>query len=508
MSLSNTKNVIRGGRVLDIALKDAPLLDVLIDGDTIIEIGAPGMPVPESARVIPAQDRLIIPGLINAHTHAHGALAKGMVGDRWPLELFLNSAGSLSGDRTLEDKYLTALLSAAEMVRKGCTASYDLFVEFPAPSFDGISAVAQAYLDVGMRAVIAPMMADRTLYQAFPGLIDTLPAAMKRQIEDIRTAPYEASLATCRKLLENWNYDRDRIRPALAPTIPLHCSDEFLIGCRDLAAEFDVSIQTHLAESRTQAVAGVGRYGMSLTAYLNQLGLIGPRFSAAHAIWLDTEDISLLADNGATIAHNVLSNMRLGSGIAPVHEMRKKGVPVGIGTDASNTSDTQNMFESMRLAAYISRVRANDPESWLVPEDTFSMATEGSARVLGFENSIGRIASGYKADIVFLHTGNINFVPLNNPLRQIVNTENGMSIDRVMIGGEIVLENDRLLTIDETKLRRDVEAAVERLNTGNDANRKFAEKVGVYVESFCATHRNSRAKNVPDYVGMTSTSSE
>src|SRR3954447_5697069 len=153
--------VIRGGQVVDTPAHRQDLADILIAGDTIIEVGPPGLAAPEGIHVIDATDRAIMPGFVNGHIHGHGTLAKGLVEDRWPLELFLNALPGLSGSRTLEDKYLNGLVCAAEMIRKGCTACYDLFFEFPIPSRDGVEAIGRAYKDAGVRAVIAPMVADR-----------------------------------------------------------------------------------------------------------------------------------------------------------------------------------------------------------------------------------------------------------------------------------------------------------------------------------------------------------
>ena len=155
-----SSQVVRNGCVLTALEPSAAPLDLLIENGRIPEIGAPGMPAPADAALIDATDRLVIPGLVNSHTHAHGGLGKGAVSDRLPLEVFLTGSGALNGSRTLEDKYLSAQLSAVEMVRKGCTAAYDLFVEYPVPSMEGVDAVARAYRDVGMRAVIAPMSAS------------------------------------------------------------------------------------------------------------------------------------------------------------------------------------------------------------------------------------------------------------------------------------------------------------------------------------------------------------
>ena len=186
--------VIRHGRILDIETGRADLADMLIEDGTIKMIGAPDMTAPGDAEVIDAADRLLVPGLVNGHTHAHGGLGKGLVGDRVPLEMFLSASMAMNGRRSAEDKYLSAALSAVEMVRRGCTAAYDLVVEFPLPSVEGIDAVAQAYHDVGMRAVVAPMMADRSLYQALPGLMEAMPDKLEGDLRRIVGEPYQASV--------------------------------------------------------------------------------------------------------------------------------------------------------------------------------------------------------------------------------------------------------------------------------------------------------------------------
>jgi len=277
------------------------------------------------------------------------------------------------------------------------------------------------------------------------------------------------------------------LRPALGPTIPLHCSDAFLLTCARLAEECDVVVQTHLAESKTQAVLGLRKYGRSLVAHLQGLGVLGPRFSAAHGIWLDGDDIARLSDAGVGVVHNPMSNLRIGSGVAPARALLEAGVRLGIGTDASNTSDGQNMFEAQRLAALLSRITDADPARWLSVEEAFRAATEGSAAILGFDR-IGRLEPAYRADIVFLDIGHINYVPLRNPLRQLVLAENGAAIDSVMIGGRFVLRGGRMLTLDETRLRRQVEAAIDRLDAANATARETAEPFRDLIGHFCLAH--------------------
>jgi 5-methylthioadenosine/S-adenosylhomocysteine deaminase len=479
--------VIRRARVLRSDLRTCETADLLVEDGWIRAIEPPGRIGTERGEVIEATDRLLVPGLVNGHTHSHGGLGKGAVEDRVPLEVFLSASGAINGNRTIEDKWVSAALTAVELVRKGCTAAYDLFVEYPLPSKEGIEAVADAYAAVGMRAVIAPMMADRSLYEALPGLMEFLPPQMRSRIEHIRAAPYEASIEIARQILSGWRYDRDAIRPALGPTIPLHCSDAFLTACGRLASEFDVALQTHLAETKTQALLGHERYGKSLTAHLDELGLLGPRFSAAHGVWLDREDMVRLAGAGAGVVHNPMSNLRLGSGVAPARALLAAGIRLGIGTDATNTSDGQNMFEALRLAAMLSRIGDADYRQWLSAEEVFSAATEGSAAVLGFDR-IGRLEPGYRADIVFLDISHINYVPLRRPLLQMVFAENGAAIDSVMIDGRFVLRHGRLLTIDEARLRQQAEQAVARLEEVNADAARAAEPFRDLVGHFCIAH--------------------
>src|SRR3984885_12980474 len=305
--------VIRGGLVLG-GDGHALLQDILIEHGSIVAIESPGFTVSADAETISADDRMLIPGLISAHTHSHGALNRGAVDDKVSLEMFLTGAGASTRSRGIDDKYLSAALSAAEMIRKGCTACFDLTVEFPGPSREGISAVARAYRDSGMRAVVAPMIADRTIYQALPGLLEVLPDEVRAQYADMRAAPIDQTFSVCEEILANWEFDRRFIRPALGPTIPLHCSDEFLIRCAELANLHHIPLQTHLAESHAQGSIGQARYGQSLVGHLDRIGFLSERLSAAHAIWLDDDDIARLGQAGVKVAHNPSSNLRLGSG--------------------------------------------------------------------------------------------------------------------------------------------------------------------------------------------------
>jgi 5-methylthioadenosine/S-adenosylhomocysteine deaminase len=216
------------------------------------------------------------------------------------------------------------------------------------------------------------------------------------------------------------------------------------------------------------------------------MSVIGPNFVAAHAIWLTDDDIALLGDKGASVSHNPMSNLRLGSGIAAVQKMRAAGVNVAVGTDGCTCADALNMFEATRLACTLTRVHGPDYERWLGAADAFAMATEGGARALGWGGAIGRIAPGYKADIVMLDLGRTIYWPLNDATNQVVFAENGGSVRDVMVGGNMVVAGGALVSVDLTKLRAEVEAVIERNAPGRAAARETVEGLAAHVGPFCA----------------------
>jgi guanine deaminase len=475
--------IIRGGRLAGAGPR-ADFADILIQGDSIVEIGAPGLAAPADAVVVDAANRLMHPGLINAHTHGHGNLAKGM-GDRWTLELLLAAGPWITGGRTLEDKYLTTYVGAIEMLLKGCTACYDLTVEFPLPSVEGLNACGRAYADAGMRAVLAPMVAEFSFYEAIPGLLDAMPPALQKEVERLRLAPGEATLNAMRQSMQSWAFDREQVRPAVAPTIPHHCSDDFMRQCAVLAREFGVGLHTHVQESKAQVMVGLKRYGKTPTAHLQDLGLLGPDFTVGHGVWLDHDDMQRLGDHGASVAHNPGSNMRLGNGLADVRGMLARKVNVGIGTDGANCSDNLNMYESMRLASMVSSSQGPDTDQWLTTGEVLSAATEGSARALGFGDRLGRIAPGYKADIVFLDLTNVNWMPFNNATNQLVHTEDGAAVHSVMVGGRMVVESRQVIGVDMAALAQRVEDARARLESVSVPNKQLFGRVEQIVNTFC-----------------------
>lgn len=477
--------LIRGGQVLR---GDPPALeraDVLVDGDRIGAVG-PRLSRPPAADELDAGGFLVVPGLVNAHTHAHNNLLRGLAG-RWTLEDLLNHAPALNANRTAEDNYVSAAIGAIEMLKTGCTTAYDLFMAIPAPTVEDAEAIARAYGDVGMRAVLAPAVADILFYEAVPGLMDLLPKELRRTVESIRPAPtaelLRRSAETIRRL---HGAGSGRIRIALAPTIPTQCTDEFLEGCARLSREHGVGVHTHLSESKIQVITAQRRWGKTAVAFLGELGLLGPNFVGAHGVWLTDDDMRRMADAGGAIAHNPASNLRLGSGIAAVREMLDRGVTVGLGSDGAMSSDNLNLFEAMRLAGLVGNVRfPHATERWISAVEVWRMATVGSARALGLGTDVGAIEPGRKADLVLLRADSTYLAPLNDVLGSLVYAETGAAVDTVLVDGRVVVKGGRVLTVDEDRLRARAQEAADRIRAKNAAAWTLAAELVPYLSTAC-----------------------
>ena len=469
--------------ILDLATGDLRPADIHIADGRIEAITSPAAPNP-NVESLDASAFYAIPGFTNAHTHSHNALSRGL-GDAWSLELLLNYGPALNARRTPEDHYWAALLNGVEMLKSGTTRAYDLVIHAPLPTVESLAAVAQAYRELGLRAVVAPAVADRPFYEIIPGLRSSLPDELGRQLDAMTPAAGDAILANVREALRAGTGSA-LVQYAVAPTIPAQCSDPFLLGCAALAREFGVGLHTHLAESRTQAVEGLRRYGVTLTAHLAELGLLGPELVAAHAIWLTHDDTRLLAEHGVSVAHNPASNLKLGNGVAPVREFLAAGVNVGIGTDGSASSDNQNIIEAMRYATNVSRLRSMRPAEWLDAPTVLALTVQGGARCCGHDAPTLGLAVGDLADIVLLRKDSVYLQPANDLPAQLLHAESGGAVDTVLVAGEIVLRGGVSTREDEAVVGERAQSAIARVRSLNAAEWELARRLTPYIVETCS----------------------
>lgn len=477
--------LIQGGHVfIDSQLVRA---DVRIEGNTIVAVGDLGSVGMREEDVIQARDHILIPGLINAHTHSHNNLSRGSA-ENWTLEELLVNAPALQSGRTVEDHYLSAAVGAIEMIRTGCTTAFDAFSMFPGPSMEAVEAVVQAYVDVGLRVELAPALTDLRFVETIPGIDALLPGDLRSDLMGIPMLQARELIDLAELAIKRWDGAAGgRIRIGVAPSIATQCSDELLIACSSLAKTYDSVVQTHVSETKVQAIEAHRRWGCTTVDRLEQVGLLGPKLVGGHGVWLTELDITTLDRNESTISHNPASNLRLGSGIAPVRELLDHGVNVAIGTDGAISSDNQNMFEAMRLAGMIGNIRfPYDPSNWVSAQDVWQMATLNGAKAAGLAGRLGRIAPGYLADITILDRHSPFLEPTTSPLAAFVYSETGQSVKTVIIDGRVVLNQGELATVDELDLRKRAQKASDRVHEAGKKHLVNSVQLLPYVYKACS----------------------
>ncbi|MGY4709161.1 amidohydrolase family protein [Mycolicibacterium sp. CBM1] len=427
--------------------------DLLIAADGGIEaVEAPGHLAGADAAIRDITGRLVIPGLVNAHTHSHTALARGAA-RAWTLEASLLNGGWMAAPRCEELAELAAVLTATELIASGCTGAFDLLAQTGGPDPAGCYAAARGYARAGLRTVLAPMVADRTVHEA----ISTIGACCGIPPPGPPTADI---LTACTAYVEDFPALGD-VTPALAPTIPAHCSPELTVGLAELAARHGLRVHTHLAESKPQALAGASRFGHSITRELARLGLLDERLTVAHAVWVDDHDMRLLADAGVVAVTVPGSNLRLGSGVADTSGLLEAGVRLAVGTDGANSADAFDALDAVRLTALLARVSERPAEQWLTVEEVLDAATVGGAAACGWTNT-GRLAPGQRADLVLLDLGARAFRPRTDLANQLLTAARAADVTDVAIGGRFVYRDGAFPDVDvDAALNRFDELATE-----------------------------------------------
>jgi len=362
-----------------------------------------------------------------------------------------------------EDFYASALLGGMEMLKNGATTVLDHFFGNQECRFMGAGAAIQAMRDLGLRHVVALTLSDKNYEETIP--LDAPPSQVSEEIRRMSASEAKATQAwidDCAAFIETFHAPEKLTIACPGPSAVQRCSDQLLVGAAELAHKRKLPMHIHLAETKPQAVMGQRIYGTSLLRHLDEIGVLDARLSLAHSIWIEPGDIELFAKRGATPVHNPASNLRIGSGLAPVREYLSAGVNVALGTDGAASNDGQNMFDAVRFAALIHNQAGSDFTNWLIPHGALAMATFNGARAFGID--AGVIAPGKLADIVLLRRDTAAFTPLNDVLAQIVFCENGGSVDSVVVNGEFVVEAGRLTKVDEAEVLRLAREARLRLN--------------------------------------------
>lgn len=405
---------------------------VVIKGNKIADIGGSELRDQYEAEIIDADGGIVMPGMINAHTHLAMSLFRSLgddVPDRltrfiFPLE-----------DRMVSEEmvYAGTKHSAIELLKGGVTTLVDMYL------FE--ASAAEAVKDVGLRGI---MTQNIIRFPTSDGATST--ETIERAVKLIKT------------------YQNDElITPGFGPHGTHTVSREDLIRIRDLSLKYDVPVSMHVAETEEEVEEIQSSYGMTPIEYLDSIGLLNERFIAAHTIFATEEDIKLLKDRNAGVAHNMIANIKSAKGVAPAYEMFHSGVRIGLGTDGPMSANTLDLIRQLGYVSTLQKLVHKD-RSLMPAVDVVDMATMGGARALHMEERIGSIESGKLADIVIVETKSTNMVPMYNPYSVMVYSATAANVETVMVNGRLLLQDRKVLHTDEEEVTRNIRMLQDEVN--------------------------------------------
>lgn len=424
------KTLITNAYVLDMVGDTANIekKDILINENIIEKIEKDIDKNIDIDEKINAKNMLVMPGLVNTHTHLAMSIFRGYKTDKKLMDWLENAIFPVEDKLKPEDIYWNSYLSCLEMIKSGTTTCNDMYF--------GMNKTVEAINDTGLRAVVAWCIKDDSI---------------KDKVEKTR------------EYAKIYNTNKEsKIKIYVSADAPHTCNPDTIKLCVDLAKELNTGLHIHLAETIDEESKIKSRYNKRSTEYLNDLEVFEVPVVLAHGIYVSDTDIEILKNIRGGISHNPISNCKLSSGICDVVKLRKNGINVGLGTDGIGSTTTMDMFEEMKTAAYLQKVNTMEPSS-ISAYDILKMATIEGAKVLGMENKIGTLEAGKKADMIFIKNDKLHLCPENDVCANIVYSANGADVDTVMIDGKIIMQNRKMINIDEKQVMRNVKKIAKRL---------------------------------------------
>lgn len=411
--------IIKNSTILTMDSKNSILENgfLVIRGDSISHMGTGGTPSIKAAKIIDAKGGLVLPGLVNGHTHAAMTLFRGLADDLPLMQWLENYIFPAERNMDAEFVHTGTLLALAEMILSGTTTFCDMYL------FE--EEVAKAAKKAGVRCLVGEVLYD------FPSP---------------NYGSVGKGLEYTESLIQKWR-DDPIVSIAVEPHSLFTCTPELLMASNELALKHRVPLIIHVAETLNEVSEIKGKYAKTPIEHLDSLGLLGAHLIADHCVHLEPSDIKKMAERGVKVVHNPESNMKLASGIAPVPEMIKQGVTVGLGTDGCASNNNLDLFSEMDTAAKLHKVHAMDP-TVVDAVTVLRMTTIEGARALGLQNITGSLEIGKKADVIVIDTHKPHLTPMYNAASHLVYAASGSDVTHSVINGQLVMEDRKLLTLD------------------------------------------------------------
>ncbi|MBD2498802.1 amidohydrolase [Nostoc sp. FACHB-280] len=418
--------------------------DVQVVDGKIIAI-APHLDVVGTA--VNGEHKLLLPGFVNAHTHSSEMWQRGII-PPLPLELWLAQLYDFPPLDT-EKVYLSALGTAVETLLSGGTSVVDHLVLIPGEELETITAAVRAYREVGIRAFIAPLIQDESLTAGIPS------GENERNHEPYFRSTAE-TLALVEEAVRQFHRPDEGVSVLVAPTGIQLCSDALFTGCIELSDRYNLCRHSHLLETKAQEKLAQEKYGCSAVEHLKRLGYLGDRTSLAHCVWLNELDIEILAETQSTVVHNPLSNLRLGSGIAPILKYRQAQVNVTFGCDGASSNDSQDLLEAIKIGSILHNTTERDYQYWITPRQATEMAALGGAKGLNMADKIGSLTVGKQADLVLYDLTSLSLLPRTDPIGLLVLGRPTNAVDSAWVNGKQIVDNHQATTINVDELRQEL----------------------------------------------------
>ncbi|MEH2218529.1 MAG: amidohydrolase [Nostoc sp.] len=430
--------------VLIAASDDYATVDVQIVDGAIAAI-APNLPVIGTA--IDGKNKLLLPGFFNAHTHSSEMWQRGIM-SMFPLELWLAELYDFA-PLDPEQVYLSALGTAVETLLSGGTSVVDHLVLIPGLELETIAIATRAYREVGIRAFIAPLIQDESLSAG-------MPSGESAQTHEPYFRSTAATLEIIEEAVRQFHRPDEGINILVAPTGIQLCTDALFAGCIELSDRYNLCRHSHLLETRAQEKLAQEKYGCTAVEHLKRIGFLSYRTTLAHCVWLNDNDIAILAETKSTVVHNPLSNLRLGSGIAPILKYRQAGVNVTFGCDGASSNDSQDLLEAIKIGSILHNVTDLDYQHWITPRQAVEMASLGGAKGLNVADKLGSITIGKQADLVLYDLTNLSLLPRTDPIGLLVLGRPTNVVDSLWVNGKQIVADGKVTTINVDELRQEL----------------------------------------------------
>lgn len=454
------------------------VVDVQIVDERITAIG-PNLEVVGTA--VDAQNKLLLPGFVNAHTHSSEMWQRGVIPPT-PLELWLMELydfAPLEPDQV----YLSALGTAVETLLSGGTSVVDHLVLIPGKEIETIAAAVRAYKEVGIRAFVGPLIYDEALTRG-------IPSGGKETEHEAYIRSTKATLALVQEAIDKFHQPEEGVNILVAPTGMQLCSDALFEGCIELSDRYNLCRHSHLLETKAQQLLAQEKYGCSAVEHLKRIGYLSKRTSLAHCVWLSDADIAILAETQSTVVHNPLSNLRLGSGIAPILKYRQARVNVSFGCDGSSSNDGQDLLEAIKIGSILHNVTDSDYHHWITPRQSLEMAALGGAKGLNAAEQLGSLTVGKKADLVLYDLTNLSLLPRTDPIGLLVLGRPTQAVDSVWVNGKRIVADGRVTTINVDELRQQL---FERSQWITNRQSKTVSEIEAHYRSVMGLPERSQA---------------